>query len=239
MKLTRDADGHNYRELEQRLEPVMIFLSIIFMPLLLGPLLANMSTESTRAFELASAILWLAFAVEYTTLLYLAPDRREMVKTHKLNLVIVLLPFLRPLAFLRLTTAASGIQRVMRTLRIIGGRPGIKPYLVLTLASIFSGAGLTLAFEYDQAGSSINSFADALWWAFVTCTTVGYGDHAPVTGGGRMIATALMLIGIAGLGLLTASIAAAFVDEDDDEDFATIKQQLDRIERSVTVTDRQ
>ncbi|MBT5137958.1 MAG: hypothetical protein HOM37_02755 [Acidimicrobiaceae bacterium] len=64
--------------------------------------------------------------------------------------------------FLRLTTAASGIQRVMRTLRMIDGRPGIKRYLVVTLASIFSGAGLTLAFEYDQAGSSINRFADAL-----------------------------------------------------------------------------
>ncbi|MBT5581434.1 MAG: hypothetical protein HOJ56_14095 [Acidimicrobiaceae bacterium] len=50
----------------------------------------------------------------------------------------------------------------MRTLRMIDGRPGIKRYLVVTLASIFSGAGLTLAFEYDQAGSSINPFADAL-----------------------------------------------------------------------------
>ena len=62
--------------------------------------------------------------------------------------------------------------------------------------------------------------------------------HVPVTGGGRIIATALMLIAIAGLGLLTASIAAAFVDKDDD-DFAIIKQQLDRVERSVTIANRQ
>lgn len=61
----------------------------------------------------------------------------------------------------------------------------------------------------------------------------------PVTGGGRIIATALMLIAIAGLGLLTASIAAAFVDKDDDDDFAIIKQQLDRVERSVTIANRQ
>ena len=72
-----------------------------------------------------------------------------------------------------------------------------------------------------------------------TCTTVRYGDHVPVTGGGRIIATALMLIAIAGLGLLTASIAAAFVDKDDDDDFAIIKQQLDRVERSVTIANRQ
>jgi voltage-gated potassium channel len=236
MRLVRDAEGHTYRELEQRLEPAMLFLSLIFLPLLLGPLLADMSTESIRAFEIAGAVVWLAFALEYAALLYLAPDRREMAKTHKLDLVIVVLPFLRPLAFLRLlrlTTAASGIGRALRTLRRIGGRPGLKPYFAITLASILIGAAMTLAFEYDQPGSTIDSYTDALWWAFVTCTTVGYGDLAPVTGGGRIIATALMLIGIAGLGLLTASIAAAFVDDDDDDEFATIKQQLDRIERQL------
>lgn len=236
MRLTRDVDGNNYRLVEQRLDPVMLFLSLIFLPLLLGPLLADMSDESVRAFQLASVAIWLIFAVQYATLLYLAPDRTEMLRTHKLDLAIVALPFLRPLAFLRIlrvATAATGLSRALRTLRRITTRPGLKPYFAVTVAVIVIGAALTLAFEHEQPGTTIGNYADALWWAFVTCTTVGYGDHAPVTGGGRLMASGLMLVGVAGLGLLTASIAAAFVDDDDDDDFAAMRSQLDRIERRL------
>jgi len=51
-----------------------------------------------------------------------------------------------------------------------------------------------------------------LWWAITTVTTVGYGDRYPTTGTGRLVGGALMLVGIALLGVITASIAAWFVD---------------------------
>lgn len=55
-------------------------------------------------------------------------------------------------------------------------------------------------------------FSDALWWGFVTCTTVGYGDYYPLTPGGRIIGIFLMLIGISIFGFLTAAIASIFVE---------------------------
>ncbi|MGE0084251.1 MAG: TrkA family potassium uptake protein [Desulfococcaceae bacterium] len=55
-------------------------------------------------------------------------------------------------------------------------------------------------------------FPDALWWAVVTLTTVGYGDIFPVTGGGRLVAAAVMIVGIGFLGILTAGIASIFVE---------------------------
>jgi voltage-gated potassium channel len=66
--------------------------------------------------------------------------------------------------------------------------------------------------EHDAADANITSLPDALWWAATTVTTVGYGDHYPTTGAGRLVAVALMLTGIALLGVITASIAAWFVD---------------------------
>jgi voltage-gated potassium channel len=60
-----------------------------------------------------------------------------------------------------------------------------------------------------------------VWWSFTTMTTVGYGDHAPTTGLGRMIAVGLMLSGIALLGVVTANIAAWFIarfEKDDVEE---------------------
>ncbi len=214
----------------------MFVLGLLFIPILLGPAASDLSDEAQRAFEWGGWAIWTAFVIEYLWLLYLAPDRREMVRTHKLDLVIVLVPFLRPLRFLRvvrLATAATGMGRAIAALRRIGGRPGFQPFFATVAGVVVIGAALALAFEHEQPGSSIQDFGDALWWSVVTCTTVGYGDHFPVTGGGRAVAVTLMIVGIAGLSVLTASIAALFVDQDDEAhepDLATLTAQLDRIE---------
>lgn len=65
--------------------------------------------------------------------------------------------------------------------------------------------------ERGKQNSNIDDIGDALWWAVTTITTVGYGDRYPVTAVGRLVAAALMVFGIALLGVLTASIAAWFV----------------------------
>jgi hypothetical protein len=58
----------------------------------------------------------------------------------------------------------------------------------------------------DQADANITTFGDALWWAATTVTTVGYGDRFPITATGRAVAVVLMLLGIAVIGVITASV---------------------------------
>lgn len=235
---TRDPEGETYNLVERTLEPPMFVLGLLFIPVMLGPAASDLSDEATRAFELCGWLIWAAFVAEYLWLLYLAPSRREMVNTHKLDLVIVVVPFLRPLRFLRvvrIATAATGLGRAVAAIRRIGGRPGFQPFFGTVGGVVLVGAGLALAFEHEQPGSSISHFGDALWWSLVTCTTVGYGDHFPVTGGGRAVAVTLMLVGIAGLSVLTASIAAAlFVEQDDEPGVTDLRAQLDRIEALVS-----
>ncbi len=72
--------------------------------------------------------------------------------------------------------------------------------------------------ERHAVGSNINSFGNALWWAVVTVTTVGYGDHFPVTLQGRFVAAGLMIGGVALIGVVTASFAAWFIDRVRDEE---------------------
>lgn len=229
----RAADGSTHELVERTLEPAMFVLGVLFVPVLLASTFADLSDQAARALELTEGLIWAAFALEYLWLLYVAPHRWHRVRTHKLDLVIVLMPLLRPLrvlSMLRFAGATSGFVRVVRTLRHIGDRPGFQPFFGTVALVVVIGAGLGLAFEHEQPGSSLHSLGDALWWSVVTCTTVGYGDHFPVTTGGRLVAVALMVVGIAALSVLTASVAALFVQQDDESELDEIRAQLDRIE---------
>jgi voltage-gated potassium channel len=86
--------------------------------------------------------------------------------------------------------------------------------LVAALA-IFSASLAVLHFETTE-GSNIVTAEDAMWWAFTTVTTVGYGDHYPVTTEGRIVAVALMAVGVAVFGTIAGGLASWFSHPSDE-----------------------
>lgn len=78
---------------------------------------------------------------------------------------------------------------------------------------MYVGALAVYSVERGASGSTITDFGTALWWAFVTVTTVGYGDFSPVTFQGKIIAVVLMFTGIALIGIVTATLASWIVDQ--------------------------
>jgi voltage-gated potassium channel len=81
-----------------------------------------------------------------------------------------------------------------------------------TVLLLFCASLTVLDAERANPDANIHNFADALWWSSTTITTVGYGDHFPVTAQGRLVASGLMLGGIALLGIVTASIASWLIE---------------------------
>jgi len=81
--------------------------------------------------------------------------------------------------------------------------------------------------------ANIRSIGDAFWWAIVTTTTVGYGDVSPVTSEGRLIAVALMLVGIGFIGVFTATITSFFFDQERSDDVEELRARLSRIEAKL------
>ncbi len=65
----------------------------------------------------------------------------------------------------------------------------------------------------DDPSSNIKTAEDAIWWSFVTITTVGYGDKFPVTTEGRLIAAVLMTAGVGLFGTFTGFVASWFMEE--------------------------
>ncbi len=82
-------------------------------------------------------------------------------------------------------------------------------FLVILVVE-FAGMAVYLI-EHDAVGANIRSPGDAIWWGFVTITTVGYGDQYPVTDAGRIVGTLLLFAGIALFSVLTGFIANAFL----------------------------
>ncbi len=78
-------------------------------------------------------------------------------------------------------------------------------------------------------------FGDALWWAVVTMTTVGYGDVYPVTATGRYVAVAVMVVGVSLLGAVTATVAAWFVSEAQGEQRVEGEALLAELRRALRV----
>ncbi len=79
---------------------------------------------------------------------------------------------------------------------------------VASLVVLGSGSALWLV-EGGRSDSTLRSWGDGLWWSLTTMTTVGYGDHVPVTTTGRLIATGVMVVGVAFIGAVAAVVALA------------------------------
>ncbi len=179
-----------------------------------------------RACTYAEWVVWGAFAVDYLVRLGITADRRHFVRTHWLDLCAVVLPLVQPLRLLRLVS----------TLMLVGRRARMAPQIRLTtyvagavVGLLMFGSLAVLSVERDAPEGNIRNLGDAVWWSFTTMTTVGYGDHSPTTGLGRVLAVGLMLSGIALLGVVTANIAAWFIARFERDDRAE-RLQLAAIE---------
>ncbi|WP_369258561.1 potassium channel family protein [Streptomyces sp. R35] len=166
-------------------------------------------------------VVWGSFAADYLVRLVLARQRRDFVRTHWLDLCAVILPILQPLRLLRLVA----------TLTLVGRRARMASQIQLTtyvggavIGLLMFGSLAVLSVERDSPNGNIKTLGDAVWWSFTTMTTVGYGDHAPTTGMGRMLAVGLMLSGIALLGVVTANIAAWFISRFEKDDVEERRQ---------------
>ncbi|SCZ49762.1 voltage-gated potassium channel [Arthrobacter sp. UNCCL28] len=193
--------------------------ALIFLTAYAWQVIGRVDGPAAMPFEIVLWITWGIFALDYFVNLWLAEDRMRWFLWNLHELLIVVLPFFRPLRLLRLVTLLSVLQRTVgETLR---GR--VATYVAGAAAMlILIGALAVLDVEQNDPEAKILNFGDAAWWAVTTITTVGYGDLYPVTPIGRMVAAALMMSGIAVLGIVTASIASWLVQriEENAEDVA-------------------
>lgn len=216
-------------------------LALLWLPVLVIPFAVHLNGVAADSLRAIDYLVWALFAVEYLAKFYLVPSRRSFVTHHLIDLAVIVLPIVRPIRALRLirllqlTRVAAVLATALHRAKGILTHGGLHFVLLTVLGFVFVCSGLELAFEQSVRDARIHTFGDALWWAVVTVTTVGYGDKYPVSAAGRGVAVVLMLVGIGLIGVLTATVASYLVEERADQDKDDLIDRLDRIEAMLAI----
>ena len=190
-------------KIEKVTEIPLMVLSLLMIPLLIGPFLWDMSDGEEATFFLIDILIWVLFAVDMIVKVVISTNRVGYLKSHWLELIAVVIPWFRPLRVVRLIAFAvksyKGFTRA--------GKPDF--LLVYAVAMVMISSTLVTTFEQGHS-TPLESYTESLWWSLVTITTVGYGDMVPTSQIGRIVAVFLMFGGIGIFGAITANLASLF-----------------------------
>ncbi|MEM9101993.1 MAG: ion channel [Pseudomonadota bacterium] len=180
--------------------------------------------------------IWFFFIVETMTITILCKDRLFYLRTNWMNLVIIGLGF--GLLFSSTPSDYSSYLRVLRVLVFFSLFGAVPAKILGFLNKNHLGATLLAAllmvilsgFFIAILDPALDTPIEGLWWAWVTMTTVGYGDYAPVSIPGRIFAAVLMLCGILVVSVITANFSAAFLSKEEEEISENEKKIFEKLE---------
>jgi voltage-gated potassium channel len=202
----------------QDAQALVRFDSAMALPIVAAALLPLMLLPGSQHNVLAAVVnivAWLVFVLDFVV--------HERKLTHYLStwlgrfdLTVVILT--APWFLITGPTSAKFVLvvRLARVARIVMAGTGARRLFarigrvaVLALAVVFIGAALAYRAEHPT-NPGFATYGDALWWAIVTLTTVGYGDIVPKTSAGRITGVIIMVTGVGILGVLAGSLASFF-----------------------------
>ncbi len=220
---------------------ITIYSLVVIVSLLVLPLTPATRTLLIRVDVLICIILLIDFFIN----LYRSPNRRGYILRQGgwLDLlgsvpIIVGQPWTSVLRLARLPRLLS-IVKVLRTKNpkqirqeLHGDRPksALLVTLLIAIVMIAVAGAAVLQVEGRSSEANIHTGGDALWWALVTITTVGYGDHFPTSSLGRMMAVILMAIGIGIFAVMTSFLASILLGRDDEQaDKLAIRDEITQL----------
>ncbi len=223
--LSSGRDDRRRETWERRTDPILLILAAAMVPLLAGPYVSDLSESIERWFLIGDLAIWSVFAVDLAVRVWLAEQRLDFLRSHWAEVLIVVVPLFRPLRLLRLLLLLPRISEILKR-RVVGGSL-VAAFIAIAIASV----AVTLL---ERSGDGqIDNWGTALWWSLATITTVGYGDVVPETTIGRVAGSLLMVVGIGVFGVLTANVAAWFVEQDQDDEQAQILTELRTLQQEV------
>lgn len=199
---------------------LVIILSLYVLISFIVDSLFNVPEEISRVIKLLDNAICIFFLIDFTINFSKAENKLQFMKWGWIDLIssIPNVDFFRAGRLLRLI-------RLIRILRVLHKTQGLMNHVFMsrsqgTFTSVTTVAVLLLLFSSisilqfeDHPDSNIKTAEDAIWWSYVTITTVGYGDKFPVTTEGRIIGVILMTAGVGLFGTFAGFVSNWFLSE--------------------------
>lgn len=222
------------RTLNLRAEFIVLALALLSIVLLVVDVTAELEPHQHWILERVDLAIALVFLADFLWRWRKADDRRKFLRrswwelfaavpiTHEVTQALRGLRLLRLLQIVRLLRVirfAVRLKIVIDRARLFGERTNLAGVTATVVTIVFAGAA---AFHYVEFGANpnVHTFGDSIWWSIITVTTVGYGDIAPATTAGRVVATLLLITGLGTFGTWAASMAAWIMESRRDDEGA-------------------
>jgi voltage-gated potassium channel len=253
--LTHETDAsppHNASVAHPELGPYQMFmfgLGVYVLLELAAETLLPLSEATDAILDQLDNVICGIFFFDFFFSLYRAPSKWGYLKWGWIDLLSSI-----PMIDMFRAGRIARVIRILRAFRGVRSARFLADYLVhhrangaffgvalLSILLVLFSSIAILQFENTTDGN-IRTPQDALWWAFATVTTVGYGDKFPVTSEGRMIAAVLMTAGVGMFGSFTGLVASWILtptkkDEEQDSELAKLREQVEAIQRHLTGSD--
>lgn len=197
--------------------------------------------DKTQAAETLSPTIVALFLVLFSARCYYSEDRKDYLKNNWLDLVLIVFitsPLLRLLLALKIVglypkkfiknSVHFSKKQLLNLIMISKDSLPASLAIVFGVVIVFGTAAWLFEHGTNQAFSTID---DGLWWAFVTITTVGYGDIVPQTGAGRAVASLAMIFGILVYSLVIANITN-FLEKEGEKQRKSFKSKLSKTDNA-------
>jgi voltage-gated potassium channel len=214
----------------------MLILSLYAIAALAAETAVRLDPQIRAVLDYADYAVCVLFLGDFVVSFWLAPRRVHYLLTWGWLDVLSSIPVLAPARWGR-------VARVVRIFRVLRGvratklitsallrRRAHNTFLAATLLALLLVVVCSIAVLHFETApeSNIRTAEDAVWWAFATVTTVGYGDRYPVTPEGRFVAGILMCAGVGLFGTFSGFLAAWFLDAkgSGDSEIAALRKEI-------------
>ncbi|MGC3873641.1 ion transporter [Halomonas sp. GXIMD04776] len=204
---------------------VILVLSFYVLGALIADLFFTLTPEMSQLFNYLDIVVCVFFFLDFSIRFHAAPNKWRFMRWGWIDLLASIPAGLfmagrlvRVIQILRLLRALRSVRMLWRIMFRNRAKGIFASAATATLLLVAFGSMTILLVESPNPESPIDTAEEALWWAFVTVTTVGYGDYYPITTLGRIVAVLLMICGVGLFGSFAAYIGSLFIDDQSDED---------------------
>lgn len=231
------------KKVDRYTEVPMLVLVLVMIITLVVPMVVTVP-DATHAFlELVDWIIWSLFALELLVKTYLSQNKLRYLKSHWVDVLVVVLPLLRVFRIFRVARLARG-ARIFRALRfarvlVLFGRFTTEVKTIFTrhgfnyLLIVFIGVivlGTVMTYQFDQmAQTGADTLTESLWLTVVNAFSGGFANVYPETPEAKAVSIVLITVGTVIVSYFTASLASYFTEKEQDVEQERIEKKLDSL----------